>query len=168
MRRLIGKTVTAVVAVAFMVNVGMAYTIPAYAIAKYRTWLNDVYTYLSVNTPFFARPWGTVPGMPMMVLESIPTAVGGGALGDTIKFDRPIACPFVCASEDTLTATVQVFRDYYNNTPAQMVSPSITGDSMWFTFPGEAAGFVVTLASDDTAGNASYWIVGGIALPVPE
>lgn len=166
MLRLTSKLAMAVMAVVLTVSVGMAYTVPAHAIAKYRTWLTNSYTYLSVNTPFFARPWGTVPGMPMFMLESVPAAVGGGALADTIKFDRPIACPFVTCEADTATITVKVFRDYYSGTPAGMVSPSETGDSAWFTFPGEAQSFVVSIAAADTT-VAHYYIVGGYALPVP-
>lgn len=157
----------AVIAVAFLANVGMAFTIPAHAIARYKVWLTDSYKYLAENTPYFMRSYGNVAGMPMFMLESVAAPVGGGALTDTVKFDRPIACPFVTCEAGTVAVTVSVFRDYNNDTPYGFASPSTDADSAWFSFPGEAQGFVLTMASDDTT-QAHYYLIGGYALPVPK
>lgn len=148
-------------AVALLMGSGMAYTVPAYAVAKYRTWLDNSYTFLAGQQPFF-RGWGTVNGMPTFMLESLRTQTTG--LTDTILFDKVIACPFICASAATMTATVRVFRDYGNSTPAAMKSPSVDGDSMWFEFPPYAQGFVITYAAADTP---AYFILGGYAIPTP-
>lgn len=166
MQKVTSKLVMVAVAVMLAANVSMALTIPAHAIAKYRTWLTNSYTYLAERTPYFPRSYGTVPGMPMFMLESIPAAVGGGALLDTVMFSRPIACPFVVCNADTGTMTVMVFRDYGNNTPLGMASPSISADSGWFAFAGEAQGFVLGMDATDTT-VAHYYLIGGYALPVP-
>jgi len=148
-------------AVALMVSMGMAYTVPAFAISKYRTWLDNSYTFLAGQAPFF-RSWGTVNGMPTFMLDSVRTQTT--SLTDTILFDKVIACPFICGSAATMTATVKVFRDYNNSTPASMKSPSVDADSAWWEFPPYAQGFVVTYAAADTP---AYFIYGGYAIPTP-
>ena len=167
MRKLISKLAVVAIAVMLVTNAGVALTIPAYAITSYRTWLTNSYTYLAEKQPFFSRSYGTVSGMPMFMLESIPSAIGGGALSDTVRFARTIACPFICVSADTASVTVQMFRDYNVNIPAPMVSPIYaSGDSLWWDFPGEAQSFILTIASADTTA-AHYYLIGGYALPAP-
>lgn len=166
MLRATTKLTMVALAVMLMVNAGMAFTIPAHAIAKYRTWLSNSYIYFSKNTPFFGRSYGRVPVMPTFMVESVAAPVGGDALVDTVRFDRNIACPFITCNADTATITVSLFRDYGNNTPVGMASPSINADSAWFDLNGEAQGFIITMASADTTVQ-HYYIVGGYALPTP-
>lgn len=155
------KLVLAVAAIAIFASSGMAFTVPAYAIAKYRTWLTNSYTFLAGQRPFY-RSYGNVGNMPVFMLESIRTQAT--SLTDTIMFDRPIACPFIAASAATMTATVLAFRDYNDGTPKAMKVPSVNADSMWFEFPPYMQGFVVTYASADTP---AYFLVGGYAVPNP-
>lgn len=157
----IRKAVLAMAVLGIFASSAMAFTMPAYAIAKYRTWLTNSYTFMAQQKPYY-RSYGNVTSMPTFMLESLRTQTT--SLTDTIMFAGPVACPFITASAATMTATVQVFRDYDNGTPLPMRTPSVTVDSMWFEFPPYAQGFIITYAAADTP---AYFILGGYAIPNP-
>lgn len=165
MKKLKLKLALVVLGVALFASVGLSIQVPAYGVSNFNTYMTNCYSWAgwARYAPFY-RSWGTVSGMPTFMIESVRTR--NLFTAETVKFDRVIACPFICASAASMTATVKLFRDYDNGTPLNYSgSDDFAGvDSLWIDYPGYLQSVVITYAAADTP---AYFLIGGFALPNP-
>lgn len=158
------KTLTAVLGLLLLASVGLAIQVTPYAVDKFNTYMTNAYSWAGWADygPCY-QSWGTVKGMPTFMIESIRTR--NLFTAETVKFARAIALPFICASKDTVTATIALFRDYNNGTPLQYAGGYFSVDSLWFTYPGLVKSVVLTYS--DATDTPAFFLIGGFALPVP-